>query len=901
MPNRLDEKNRKAKIFLFYLALICGSCFSEQGISSTSTSDLDGSSHYFDEDEFILAVLFNGEYLSQGILVKEKRGESYFPLGELFSLLKFPLFVSPKEGRIDGWFVDPSRSLEFDVNSKTIKISGEQKTYTEGVVEADEFDLYATKNTIQDWFPILLEVDEVSQVLVISSTEELPLERAKKRSLLQERLSSETVTFRSRFESQVPDYKFVDWPTVAVQLDSNYASSGGAELAYGLQLYGDFLGLNGKMSLKGRVDEKLSSAYLSLGRKDPSRRMFGPLGIAQFELGDIGLSLPSLIGGGVSGRGFKLSNRPLTRRYDVNKTTLEGMLKEQYDAELYVNSRLTDIFRSDGSGRYLFDDVELSLGANEIRIVFYGPNGEEEVSTESVFVGEKVNSLGEVYFDLVLMGRGRSVFEEYIGDQIASEENGITSAINFSIGIGKGFAMSSSLLSAQEGDPYIQASIEKRFNDIHSIFSIAKDQENDTAYSMSLFSRDLLYNNSFGMSYKIAGFNSLGQLEKSYPKDLWSINYSKSKSFDFNSKKNPSAWNMNLSLSGIPSSVEDVNVSASYEKYIHGINAVINNRIGRDVSEDMNTSGGSVRLRSISSGRGRLSKSFDLSYNILPDFEVVEAKFNASIRDIRNFSVRGGLAYDAIEGDTHYSVGAQRKFRNYNFDTGAFYRSNGGYGFRLGVEFSLAKHPSYALPVLAPPGSASSSRAAVLTFIDRNANGRRDDGELRLENIGLLRNGLPIGVQTDSHGYAVIDKLINSAPYDITIMPSTVLNPNLRTVDPDFAVVSRPGRLPIVELALIPTGDVEGNVIFMSKNMGTGMPNVKVLIRRISTGAVTEVFSQFDGLYSMSGLAVGSYELELDASYLSSIGLVSNPKKLLLNLSEGNDYWSEMDFVLSRE
>jgi len=834
-------------------------------------------------EDLILAVFFGEGYLSQGVFVKKISGEYYFPLAEIFSLLKFPIFVSLEEKRADGWFVEPSRSFELNGVTQKTYIRSRRRVYDRESIIFDEFDLYVKESIVENWFPLLLEVSESRQLLTISSTEELPLEKAIKRASRAAGNFARTVTYDSKLQPKIPNYRVLDWPASSFQLNSYFQGYSDVSSTYGAQLYGDLLGLNGKFSAAGASEGGLSHASLTLGRKDPDSEMFGPLSIAEFQLGDIHSPLSSLLGGGVSGRGFKFGNRPLTRNYDVNKTSFEGILKEGHDVEIYVNSRLTGLARSNESGRYSFDDIELSVGANDIRMVFYGPNGEEETVYEQVFVGESVSSLGQFNYDFVALETGKSVFNHLDDESLSSLQGILTSAINLSVGLG-GVSNTSSLLHTESGETYLQTSFEGRINSFYSSLSLAVDQEGDTAYSLNAHSNDTIFSQSFGFSYKLLEYNSLGEEEYERLSDVWNLTYSIAKPFDF-TRDRPQSWLARLNLFGSPSEVESLALNTVYDSLV----------------EKNSQAGGSLRARSVIGGGGNFSQSLDITYNSIPKFEAVEARLSTGIGDFYDFSVRTGVTHNFSESTSNYSIGAQKRLKYYDFNVGGFYRHGGDYGFSIGVEFDLARRPENSLPSLMQDGSAAEPRIAVQAFVDTNTNGIRDSGEPAQKGASILRNGLPIGVETDFYGYAVVDKLSESLSYDLSIVPSSVSDPDLRPVSPKYALVARPGRLPLLELPLVPTGDLEGTITFVANGVVVEVPNIQVLIRNLDTGSVAEVPTEYDGLYFKSGLQVGSYQVEIDPEYLKNIGLVSVPEAISIEITQGQSFWGELDFVLSRE
>ena len=852
-------------------------------------------------NELILAAIFDHEYVSDGLVVKSVDEQLYLPLSEIFSILKFPIFVSPEEGRVDGWYIEKSNTIDIDVYDKKLHINGEEYEYHENDILIDEYDLYAKSDAIENWFPLFFEINEDSQTLFIASSLELPIQKAKKRKEQQKSISSKSVHFSSKLPKKIPSYELFDWPTTAVRLVYGYQNNGASGLSYGIEQYGDLLGLNGQLSLQGDVGEDLDSAFLSLGRRDLTRSMFGPLKVAEVKVGDISLPMSSLVGGSLSGRGIKLSNRYLTQRFDVNRMNFEGVLKSGYEVELYINARLVRVFYGDETGRYYFENVELFQGENAVKIIFHGPSGEYEEVEKRVFVGERISDIGEVFFDFALMERGKSVFEDALtrGGE-SSELIGLSSMLKLSLGVGKGYELATFVADNGEGEQYFHSALNKRVGNAYYSFALAQDDNQKTAYSFNLNTNSSVSSRSAGFVFYPKGYSRFNGSVDEFTDDSWATNFDISRSYGLDGISRRSAWRIGTIISGEAAELKQLAVNGSYDKKFRSLNLVANGVYTNDFVEKSKNIAGTIRMRTLLQNRRRISGSFDMNYNIFPEFEIVDTNIGASIKGVKGLDVNLKLSHKALEGKSVFSIGSQKKYKNADLSFGTFFENGGEFGVRFGTEFSLIKHPSYTLPRVREYYSAEAPRIAVHAFEDWNLNGIYDDGESSASNIGLLYNGLPINAHTDINGNAVVERLARDVAHDITILPSSVLNPNFRPELPLYAIAPRPGRLSTVQLPLIPTRDIEGVVTFASGGKETSAANVRLLVSSVRTGHEYEVFTEFDGLYAVSGVPIGEYEVSVDQEYLDSVGLVARPANLSLKLMEGNSSWVNANFVLSR-
>ena len=83
-----------------------------------------------------------------------------------------------------------------------------------------------------------------------------------------------------------------------------------------------------------------------------------------------------------------ITNRPLSARAAFDRTRFEGDLPSGWEAEIYRNGELLAFAKANSSQRYVFEDVQLLYGENQIQIILYGPQGQVRTRDEVVNVGQ---------------------------------------------------------------------------------------------------------------------------------------------------------------------------------------------------------------------------------------------------------------------------------------------------------------------------------------------------------------------------------------------------------------------------------------------------------------------------------------------------------------------------------
>jgi hypothetical protein len=184
------------------------------------------------------------------------------------------------------------------------------------------------------------------------------------------------------------------------------------------------------------------------------------------------------------------------------------------------------------------------------------------------------------------------------------------------------------------------------------------------------------------------------------------------------------------------------------------------------------------------------------------------------------------------------------------------------------------------LPSISSNGSGAA--IAVLVFGDDNDNGIHDKSEPVLEGIRITRNGLMTGVATDHNGVALLTGLSSNASVDVGILEADIKEPGLKYNGIEKGVLSRPGRVPLLQVPLQRATDIEGTVTVA----GTiPAPNVRMMLTPVDgSGEPLEVFTEYDGYYYLAHVPLGEYDFGPDPEQLKAAGLVAeiSDKRLIL-------------------
>ena len=878
---------------------------------------------YGEDGELILQLYLRDIRLTDGLYSVVRKEKVYLPLGELTALLEFPIIVDVDAGYAAGWFIDTEKTFAVSSDEKTVSVSGRVSKLPADSIITDEYDLYVDSFVLESWFPVKFDFDLERQAVTIRSLQPLPAELARERAA---REALPATTFRADRPYTVPDYRLLDWPSVAVDVGGLLTSDEATNnYDYRVRVLGDLAFLNGRLSASGSNNE-VDSLRLVLGRKDPSG-LLGPLNIADFEVGDTTQFLPGQISSSLSGRGLRFGNTRLSSRRDLDTIDLQGDLLADYEVELYINNQLLGIQREPENGQYQFSQIPLRLGQNQIRLEFYGPQGQRRTETQQSFVGSGSNKRGQFGYEFAAVQPGRLVFEG-INNQGTTDDtedgfNSLSGALNLSYGLtrqtslaltvaslandatgsgtaGKDESLSDSIL---QNRTYVNARLNTSVIGSLVSYEVTSDNDNNLAGAVRLRTRQKDYEISLTQSIFSNDYRRFQDIAATDDAQLPSS--STTASISRVNKRVPGgsvSYGADINYDRNQTDVETIQANTRldyYSRYIAGAWAHGYNR-------NLNVSNGS------SSGRLSLSLRPEILWNWSLGTELsysdTEERLiqGASLRASRSIGEKGSLSLQVTrdllsrglsEENNRYAASWNQQLRFFRLSSSLSGSSPEDISLRFGVSFNATRFPNRSLPSLTTLSSGLSPRVAALVFVDDNNNQTYDIDEETVDGVRITRNGLLAGAVTGEDGIAIVDSLSANSSADLDIVETDITDETLRPVPLTKGILPRPGRIPVVHIPLQRVTDIEG---IITVNSGTPAPNVRLLLTPIDGGKPLEVRTEFDGVYYFTGVPLGSYILGPDAEQLRSAGLVAQPETRLLELQNLDDFPEPEDFILTR-
>ena len=251
------------------------------------------------------------------------------------------------------------------------------------------------------WFGIGVKPITGGSVLVLQSDAKLPVEMAMERQQRAAHIRPASFDLASLPQVRVP-YRMWRAPALdfVVSAGVTYRGSDGVRVDRQSSVFaaGEIAHMSYDAQVTTTERGKPNLLRLRAYRSDPDGDLLGPLHATHFGIGDVEGFDSGLTGSVAEGRGAVVTNRPLSARAAFDRTRFEGDLPSGWEAEIYRNGELLAFAKSNSSQRYVFEDVQLLYGENQIQIILYGPQGQMRTREEVLNVGQDNVPKGKTWY-----------------------------------------------------------------------------------------------------------------------------------------------------------------------------------------------------------------------------------------------------------------------------------------------------------------------------------------------------------------------------------------------------------------------------------------------------------------------------------------------------------------------
>ncbi len=812
-----------------------------------------------DDDQWLFD-LRSGQYrLGDGIRGYQTPEGMCVDMADMVMGLDLAIRVDKKLRRATGWLFDERRTFTLDRDAGQVSVGSRSHRIAPGTIRDTPEGWCVQANRLAEWLELPLVVDQSNAVLRIESKEKLPFQLAAERRARAAGLRPAQSFDLAKLPKAERPYKMWQTPSLDVVASLAFVNDrrGGQTLAARYELFGagELLGTSFDARLSSDDDGLPQSLRLRAYRSDPTGQLLGPMHATHFALGDVNLMATGLVSGSAVGRGAVVTNRPLERPENFDRTNFRGDLPAGWDAELYRNGQLLAFATPNGAGRYEFLDVPLQYGANRFEIVLYGPQGQVRREIKQMQVGLDSIPPRQTWYwagvaqenqDLINLGRMRGPFRRgwrgTVGLERGLDARTSLAAYGHSLmieNVRRNYAevavrraIGPTLLelagaTASGGGHAVRANWLAGFADTYVRVEAARGFG---GYISDRMVRGITGQYSVGVDQAVR----LGQTVLPLHFDLRHITRS----------------------SGVASYEASARASINFRR----VNFTgqldwsrSTNPFGPDPPDRLtarllaNASIGRLRLR----GEAQFAVSgaaADNRFGLIGEWAAGKSG-----------EWRAELGYDGGLDRFRAGLGHTRRFKSVEVSAFGEVASDGSLAASLAVAFSIGPGTEKRTRVSSNK-LASRGLVEALVWQDNNADGVRQDDEPLMPRVELTAGNSIVEAATSATGRAMIDGLEPFQPVMIGIDSASLPDPYVQPALPGVVVVPRPGVVTQVALPLVAAGDVDGKVVRTNGALIEGLA-LELVDAEGRVRATT--LSEFDGYFLFEGVAYGRYTVRV--------------------------------------
>lgn len=813
------------------------------------------------EDDQWLFDLRSGQYqLGDGVRGYQTPQGMCVDMADMVIGLDLAVRVDKKLRRATGWVFDERRQLVIDRDSASVRVGSRSYRLAPHHIRDTPEGWCVQVNRLAEWLELPLVIDQSNAVLRIDTKEKLPFQLAAER-----RARAAGLRPRQSFDlATLPQAKrpYKLWETPSLDAVASLAfiddKRGGQSLAARYELFGsgELLGASFDARLSSDDHGLPQSLRMRAYRSDPTGSLLGPMQATHFALGDVSLLATGLVTQNAVGRGAVVTNRPIERPENFDRTSFRGDLPAGWDAELYRNGQLLAFATPNAAGRYEFLDVALQYGSNRFEIVLYGPQGQVRREIKQLQVGMDSipprkswywAGIAEENSDLVNFGQMRSPFRRGWRGTLGVER-GLDARTSVA-------AYGHSLLIENVRRHYGEVAIRRALGPTLLELAGAYGSGGGSAVRANWLA-------GFGETYvRVEALRSFGGFISDRVNAGVNGNYSIS--VDQSVRLGQTVLPLHFDLrhvtrtSGIASYEASARASVGFRR----INLTgqldwsrSTNPFGPDPPDRMtarllaNASIGRLRLR----GEAQFAVSGTASDS---RFGMI-GEWSAG----KNAEWRAELGYDSGSDRYRAGIGHTRRFKQVEVSAFAEAASDGSLAASLAVAFSIGPGSRDKGPRLSSKKLASGGIVEAMVWQDNNGDGTRQDDEPLMPGVELTAGNTLVEAKTDKDGRAMVDGLEPFRPVMIGIDAASLSDPYVQPALPGVVVTPRPGVATLVALPLVAAGDVDGKLV---RTSGAAIEGVALELIDVEGRVRATTLSEFDGYFLFEGVAYGRYTVRI--------------------------------------
>ncbi len=822
-----------------------------------------------DDDSLLLDVRSGKWRVGDGVRGYQIPGGVCVDLADTIIALDIPLRLDKKSRRATGWLFAENRTITIDRDQNIVQIVNKSSSLAMGDIYDTPEGWCVNTKTLASWLAVEVIPDLANSVLVLKSETKLPFELAEERKERAGKLKPKAKFDLAKLPQGGEAYQLWRMPSVDVVastgVQKNKLRGATFDARYEVYASGEVAGASFDARLSSNRSAVPENLRLRVYRTDPGAKLLGPLQATHFAIGDVSTESTSLGSSNSIGRGAYLTNRPIERPENFDRTSFRGELPDGWDAELYRNDQLLGFSQSRGDGRYEFLDIPLLFGQNRMEVVLYGPQGQIRRDVRMIPVGLDSIPPRETYYWAGMLDSGRDLID--FGNRNVVNNQGWRGGFGLERGINARTSVAASFSSVMFGGvrrQFLEGAIRRSLGPALAELTAASDFRG--GYAARLQALGQFGETRFSME-AVALQN--GYQSERYARDL---RRSYAASVD---------QNLRIGKTHIPVRAEALfqqfsggrntfEASASTSFNINRLSVAtgiiwqeqnLGSRIGSPPTVEA-----SLRL----SGRmGRVRLRGETRYALTNDTGFGDTILTAELRTSEKSEWRADFGYNPQGKRGRLSMGHTRKFKKFALTGQIEAATDGGMAAGLNLAFSIGPDPRGGFRVTADK-LASSGQVLAVVYHDRNGDGVRQADEPTEKSVELTAGVSGEGPPTDAKGASFIDNLQPFKPILIGIDATTLPDPFMQPAQPGIVITPRPGVPQIIELALVSAGEISGTL-----QQGDGKPvsGVDIELLDKNGNAIKTARSEYDGYFLFESVPYGKYAMRISTLAANIVGI----------------------------
>jgi hypothetical protein len=573
-----------------------------------------------------------------------------------------------------------------------------------------------------------------------------------------------------------------------------------------------------------------------------------------YSFGDVWTNRSNLLSGSSRGLGLKFSANNINNQHENMTTSFVITAQPGWEADIFRNAVFIESRVVPNDGLMEFTNMELQYGANEFKIVLFGPYGEQETVFERVSVRQNSLAKGDTAFGMSFIEQDSSLLDinlsEFDIDNMSADFNiGIFDnwQLGATVNVQNNNSNSNSLLLKN------QVILPGWFFENQLSISEAKLEQN-TTMATSFSNLD-----NFTFQYKSSSqeVTDFEDLKTSYI----SANYN----IRTGSVVNSLRYEVNdQGLGTTETATHRISTLMQFLNVSHSVTYITSDNADDSLFGNLN-----ISARINTNFRFNSSIPYDLRADKQVDAESINASLSYNYRDSSDNRHVFNVSNTSFFKENNWSVGYNLSVLapTHQLTLRSNYNSQDKWQVTVGISVNFGYDYFNNKLLFSNDSSRSAGSLDAHAYLDRRLNGIPDVLDYDLSDVTFIGKKQWEGVKTNSNGRA----RLFDANSGITAL-STKWKTGGTTLNNDYLIYNHPGSVQKINLPFYLTTELEFFVVLNNEDQSLSLSNVPLVVSNKSTGDEYRGESDFDGYASFNGLLPGKYQVYIDKQYLADKG-----------------------------